>query len=167
MYYQGKNIDKREILKIKSKSLAAEIRIIRHEELALMGGNLRGRLRRQARCKRGAQPTITAQGRQILQRLGQRSRENSALREELYQHRQGLSVMARDTHIAYQLVRGWSYGQIEPTAKSEPNWPAINEMILKYGSSELRELAQKAKAQGWGGARDLWRRSNEQQSKAA
>lgn len=88
----GKIIDRREMLKIKLKSLAAETRIIRHQEKKTRG----------------------------------------ALREELYRHRiDVVRKVARDTHIAYGLIRGRTLEQIEPQSYSSPDWNAINKMIEK------------------------------------
>ena len=44
---------------------------------------------------------------------------------------------ARDTHVAYGLIRGKTIDQIEPTRHTEPNWKAIQKMVTQYGSSRL------------------------------
>lgn len=102
MYDQnGKIHDRREMLKIKLKSLAAEAKIIRKEERKTRG----------------------------------------TLREELYRHRiDVVRVVARDTHIAYGIIRGKTIDQMEPTRKSEPNWDAIEKMVKKYGPKEVPQL---------------------------
>lgn len=93
----GKLIDRREMLRIKLKSLAAEARIIRKEE----------------------------------------QRTHGALRQELYLHRIGIvRQAARDTHIAYGLIKGRTLDQIEPKRHSEPNWDNIEKMLKKYGPKE-------------------------------
>lgn len=87
-------LDRRELLKIKVKSLAEEARIIRKEERKTHG----------------------------------------VLRHEMWDHRtKYLRAIARDTHIAYGLIRGRTLDQIEPKRYSEPNWDAIDKMIKKYG----------------------------------
>lgn len=87
-------IDRREMLRVKLKSLAEETRIIRKEE----------------------------------------RRTNGALRQELYLHRiNEVRSAARSTHIAYGLIKGKTLEQMEHTSNSDPDWPAINKMITKYG----------------------------------
>ena len=99
----GKIIDRREMLKVKLKSLAAESRIIRKEERKAKG----------------------------------------SLREELYRHRiDVVRKVTRDTLIAYGLIRGRTIEQMEPNRKSEPDWDAINKMIMKYGPVSSAEKAK-------------------------
>lgn len=91
---EGKVQDRREMLRVKLKSLAEEARIIRKEE----------------------------------------QRTSGVLRQELYLHRIGVvRCAARNTHIAYGLIRGRTIEQMEPTRQSEPDWDAINRMVEKYG----------------------------------
>ncbi|ATS92357.1 hypothetical protein DLP05_071 [Stenotrophomonas phage vB_SmaS_DLP_5] len=100
---QTKIIDRREMLKVKLKSLAAEARIIRKEE----------------------------------------SKTHGALRDELHRHRVGIvREVARSTHIAYGIIRGKTLDQIEPNRQTEPNWEAINKMIMKYGPLNTEERAK-------------------------
>lgn len=90
-------IDRREMLRIKLKSLAEEARIIRKEEHRSWG----------------------------------------QLRNELHLHRVGIvRKTARDTHIAYGLLKGRTIEQIEHGAKTEPDWDAINKMLKKYGPKD-------------------------------
>lgn len=106
MYKNDVLIDRREMLRVKLKSLAEEARIIRHEE-------------------RRAGATY--------------------LRNELWQHRVFVvRKAARDTHIAYGLIRGLTIDQIEPKRYSEPNWEAIEKMVKKYGPKEMREFKKAA-----------------------
>jgi len=85
-------------LKIKLKSLAAESRIIRKEEL-----KNKGKWSHQA--------------------------------NDLHYHRvHYLRPITRATHIAYGLLRGMEYLQIEPTSKSQPNWDKVKAMITKYSN---------------------------------
>lgn len=85
------------MLKIKLKSLAAEAKIIRREEL---------------RCR--------------------------PWQAELWHHRiQVVRKVSRDTHVAYAIVRG---KPIPERDNSRPlDWKAVNSMVLKYGSKELRD----------------------------
>lgn len=106
MYDQNKNIvDRREMLRVKLKSLAEEARIIRREEQRTFG----------------------------------------ALREELHRHRvDKVRKVARDTHVAYGLIRGKAIDQIEPGRKSDPDWEAVEKMVKKYGSQQAVVLRQAA-----------------------
>lgn len=102
-----KIIDRREMLRVKLKSLAAEARIIRREEL----------------------------------------RTHGALREELHRHRVDIvRKVARDTHVAYGLIRGRTYEQIEPKTNpdSAPDWDAVNKMVAKYGPKPAPAMAKAA-----------------------
>ncbi|QIN95228.1 hypothetical protein DLP3_065 [Stenotrophomonas phage vB_SmaS_DLP_3] len=103
---QTKIIDRREMLKVKLKYLAAEARAIRKEERKTHG----------------------------------------QLREELYRHRIDIvRKVCRDTHIAYGIIRGKTIDQIEPSRKSEPDWKAINKMIMTYGPLNTEERAKLVK----------------------
>ncbi len=108
MYDQNKTIvDRREMLRVKLKSLAAEARIIRREE----------------------------------------QRTHGALREELHRHRVDVvRKAARDTHVAYALIRGRTYEQIESKTHpdSSPDWDTVNKMVKKYGPSRAAPLQQAA-----------------------
>jgi len=94
-------------LKIKLKSLAAEARIIRKEELKNKG-------------------------------------TWSWKAESFHSHRVNqLRPITRATHVAYGLLRGLGYHQIEPTSKSEPDWDKVRKMVVKYSdlSNEKSNLA--------------------------
>jgi len=87
-------IDRREMLRVKLKSLAEEARIIRHEERKSYG----------------------------------------SLRNELHLHRVWqVRRAARETHMAYGLIKGLTVDQIEPKRKSDLNWEAVNKMLKTYG----------------------------------
>lgn len=43
---------------------------------------------------------------------------------------------ARATHIAYGLLRGLGYDQIERTTTSSPNWSRVRSMVKKYSPEE-------------------------------
>jgi hypothetical protein len=90
----GNLIDRRELLKIKIKSLAAEARIIRREAQRVFGD----------------------------------------YRYEMNAHRTGgMRRAARETLIAYGLIRGKTIAQMEPNAKRLYNVDAVQAMIRKYG----------------------------------
>lgn len=59
-------------------------------------------------------------------------------RDELYLHRIGIvRKAARDTHVAYAIIRG---KPIPERDNSRPlDWKAVNSMVLKYGSQQLRD----------------------------
>jgi hypothetical protein len=87
-------VDRREMLKIKLKSLAAEARIIRLQEQRSWG----------------------------------------VLRESMHLHRVfQVRAAARQTHIAYGLIRGYSLARIEPKASRPYNVDAVQKMIKTYG----------------------------------
>lgn len=94
---EGKIIDRREMLRVKVKTLAEEARIIRREE----------------------------------------QRSHGPLRNELREHRAGvLRSAARDAHIAYGLLKGRTYEQMEGNRRpdtKDPNLDAIRKMLARYG----------------------------------
>ena len=93
----GNLIDRREMLKVKVKHLAAEARIIRREE----------------------------------------QKTHGYLRESLHLHRvYTVRKAARSAHIAYALVKGRTYEQLEKNPSTEPDWDDINRMIKTYGPKE-------------------------------
>ena len=98
-------MDRRRMLKVKLKALAAEAQIIRCEE---------------RRCIAGARKGYV---------------DNEALREALYLHRiHVVRREARDTGLAYAFIRGRAYKQIEPKASTPPNWGNVKRMVSKYGN---------------------------------
>jgi hypothetical protein len=110
-------------LKIKLKSLAAEARIIRREEI---------KLRNRARQRR-------AKGKSV---------DVSALLDSLREHRvQAVRRETRLTHLAYGFLRGRSYNAMErnATALKPSDWTRVKTMIQKYGGSEC-DLATWRKA---------------------
>jgi hypothetical protein len=94
-------VDRREMLRVKMKSLTAESRIIRAEERRSCG----------------------------------------QLRNELHLHRVGIvRSTARNTHLAYGLIRGRTLLEMEPTHKKEtldPDWDSILKMLKKYGPKNM------------------------------
>lgn len=111
--YQDKSstviVDRRELLKIKSKTYHFEISTIKLEE------------QRQ---------------RHYLTRLS-RARAFGPLEIEMRQHRLGLRKLARETHIAYGLVKGKPFQRLESFSFTAPNWDSILKMCLKYGNATI------------------------------
>ena len=71
-------------------------------------------------------------------------RTNGALRDELHLHRVlVVRAEARSSHIAYALLRGRKYEQIERSCKTEPNWEAVKRMLSKYGPEGSVALAHR------------------------
>ncbi len=105
------------MLKIKLKSLAAEAKIIRHEE---------------------------------------QKRPQHKLREEMYLHRiHVVRVAARETAIAYGLLRGRTIEQIEKPNSKPYNKASVEKMLVKYGpipesarSSTVEQSPLKGLAEG-------------------
>ena len=59
--------------------------------------------------------------------------------ERLHLHR--INVVrkhARETHLAYAYLKGYSYSEIERTAKTMPDWKSVEKMIIKYGDETQR-----------------------------
>jgi hypothetical protein len=96
--------DRREMLRVKVKSLAEEARIIRREE----------------------------------------QRTHGQLRNELHHHR--VLVVRREAryaNIAYALVKGRTYEQIEGNAKTPPSWESVKRMLKTYGPIGWESLLPK------------------------
>lgn len=59
---------------------------------------------------------------------------HGVLREHLHRHRViQVRDAARNTHLAYGLIRGRAYEQMEPKAFLPPNWKEVRRMIETYG----------------------------------
>lgn len=130
-------VDRRELLKIKVKSLAAEAKIIRHEEKKI--GTVRY-VQVDGRIVKGTE------GREDKYRPSYVRRVRyglNPLAHEMWAHRtKHLREEARLTHIAYGLIRGKSLEKIEGNAKvalTSAQWDRIRAMVRKYGSAELQE----------------------------
>jgi len=110
-------------LKIKSKTLAAEARIIRFEK---------NRQRAKAKLARALHPdqaTIHADAASSLQSHG-------AL---------VVRKAARSTHIAACFLRGTPYKKVEAKLRKgtkKPDWEAVERMVKKYGTDDPRDLMQ-------------------------
>lgn len=102
-------------LKIKTVSLALEGALIHQNE---------SKLKQQIkRCKASNHPDRDT----TLARL-------RADRDSLRIHRKGIvRWAARDAGLAYGFLRGRAYNEIEIKRYSDPDWKAIETMVLKYG----------------------------------
>lgn len=96
-------------LKIKLKSLASEVRIIKSQERKMRGP-------RWGACYQ----------RSLLQR-----HRLDDIRPEI-----------RATHLAYGYLRGRRVDQIEPCAKSVPDWERVYAMVKKYGIFAERDRSK-------------------------
>jgi len=143
---EGVLIDRREMLRVKIKSLAAEAKIIRLEERRTAGRKhmqnkktyhaLMKRAREEAPSeleRRHAIAAIRLQFRAEKAKL--RPRKNpDPLFDQLYAHRiLDVRRESRHAHIAYGLIRGRSLERIETAPKTQPNWVEIERMVKKYG----------------------------------
>lgn len=104
----------RAFLKIKIKSLAAEASIIRKSEIKHRDA-IRNATSRQVPYSRVV--------------------KHDTIRESLYLHRtKDVRSEARSAQLAYGLLRGLSYLQLESSCKVTPSSRRIAELIVKYGN---------------------------------
>ena len=72
---------------------------------------------------------------------GKFSYKSNQRRESIYLHRvMHVRPIIRATHIAYGLIRGLQYHEIENSPKSIPNWNKVKEMIKKYSTNNDDKL---------------------------
>lgn len=144
---EGVLVDRREMLRVKIKSLAAESKMIRLEERRSALGRKHIATRRdyaekmkrvRENCpneleRRHAIAAVRIEFRAARAKLRPR-RDPDPLFQELYQHRV-LDVRreSRHAHIAYGLIRGRSLERIETAPKTPPNWAEIERLVKKYG----------------------------------
>lgn len=165
---EGTIRDRREMLKVKIKSLAAEATIIKREEQRLLDQANPARPAYRNAYKAEMDKTFeqmatipgainddvfnimltegekaAAKAARIAAKLARSKMRRPAsinpLFDELHQHR--IHVVrreARAAHIAYMLIKGWCYADIEPTRGEHnfPDWSAIVRLCQKYGPSE-------------------------------
>lgn len=106
-------MDQQVFLKIKAKSLASEARFIRKEELRMKHKLKDGR-----------------------ERTAEQSGELAWRRESLWKHRTNVvRPEARATQLARGFLRGRTYRDLEPNAKSTPSWVATKRMVERYGQT--------------------------------
>lgn len=124
----GKLVDRRELLKVKLKSLAAEARIIRQMEL-----------QERSRATRIRKGWVKADGSVTPGRV-----PSEQMRHELWLHRIGpLRYEARLTHIAYGLIRGKTLDQIEGKKPKPFDEARVKAMLMKYGPKGAEELLER------------------------
>ena len=125
-------------LKIKLKSLAAEARIIRHEETKW---KLRSRPYRRARdAAYAAYLASTANQMPELPEEAQKLSRHDTIFWKLREHRTfEVRSEARNTVIAYGYLRGLPYAAIEQKSETSPDWNRIAKMIEKYGTKDVLE----------------------------
>lgn len=104
-------------LRIKSKSLSEEQRIIRHEE---------ARLKRLIARKTKSQDFL------------------KATREKIYLHRtKDVRPEARATFISRAFLQGQDYVCLEQIRYTQPDWERVRQMVKKYGRDDPRITLQK------------------------
>ena len=85
--------------------------------------------------------------------IRQEERKNGPYKAELADHRRGIvRRVARDTQVAYGFLRGRAYKEIEPNAKTQPNWKAVQRMVENYfnqGRDETDSKYQRMDLQAW------------------
>lgn len=125
-------------LKIKSKHLAAEAKIIRREE---------AKLKRQIRSNAAyyaedSGNDYTPEQMEKWKRLA-RERKNSLVSMNTHR-RTKVRTVARSTHLAYGFLRGTPYRVMEnEKTRTVPNWNAIEKMITKYSTEDPRVTLQR------------------------
>lgn len=142
---EGVLIDRREMLRVKIKSLALEAKVIRHEERRTAGAKHEATRRiyvekmKKAReisnelQRRHEIAAIRIEFRAAKAKLRPR-RNPDPLYEQLRAHRiYDVRRESRHSHIAYGLIRGRSLERIETAPKTQPNWAEIERLVKKYG----------------------------------
>lgn len=114
-------------LKIKSKHLSAESKIIRQEELKLKKEILRLK-------------SLDSLNSERIKYLKDQIQSISEHRKDP----RGLRGEARATHLAHAFCKGRKYSEVEKNTKTSPNWKRVDSMVKKYSNpSRLKEF------QGW------------------
>ena len=107
-------------LKVKVKTLAAEAKIIRKEELKL------------TYHRRNATEDAHRE-------------EFDMFRNSLVHHRtKTLRTESRSSQVAYGFLNGYSYASIEEKAKSHPDWDSVERMVIKFRDPgiDVRDIQQ-------------------------
>lgn len=108
-------------LKVKYLSLAAESRIIRHQERRLRDRARKAALKNKTDAVSRLQDT----------------------RMSLHQHRlEVVRPVARAAHVACSFLRGREYAEIERVSDTDPNWEAVQNNVKKFGGKEDQERFQ-------------------------
>lgn len=123
-------------LKIKTKHLSSESKIIRKEEL---------KLKKQIRStnKYAKDGEFTEEQMKVFR---QKARDRISQLQNIQTHRVNkLRGEARCTHLAYGFVKGVPYRAMEDkeTTKSEPNWSNVQRMVERYSDEDSRVILQR------------------------
>lgn len=111
-------------LKIKAISLADESRTIRRFE---------NKLKAQARAAAAASLRSDNASAERQEELILRRQKAAMGFKSLHEHRVGpVRKEARATNIARGLIKGLEYKAIERSAHTEPDWAAVDRMVIKY-----------------------------------
>lgn len=120
-------------LKVKIKTLAAESRIIRHQEL---------RFKEKPRLV--PPDASVAEKRLARKRRRNLSDRQRAVRSSLHFHRTiVVRREARASLLAYGFLRGRTYKAMEATCREKPPWKRIEELVKRFGDDDLRDRMQR------------------------
>lgn len=126
--------DRREMLRVKLKSLAAESKIIRQETERLQG------------CKNREVKYTDHRGIERVRRVAYGGRWGSLQQELLIHRRSIVRSEARCTLLAYGFIRGRTLEQMEGKSTCPPNWDKVRAMLKKYGPVGMLEPEQMKQA---------------------
>lgn len=126
-----KNIEQAK-LKIKEKSLAAEQKLIRQEELKHKWA---------MRAARGRQNFKKAQA--LLNRTPFVEVPFETNTYSLWKHRMELRIELRSAHLARCFLRGTPYVCAEPFSYTQPDWNRIQTLITRYSGEDERVVTQR------------------------
>lgn len=135
-------------LKIKIKSLAEEAKMIRREERKQNPGHrARVRARRYLAGKTKACASHETHARKQAEAkkvLRQRSEKAMDAFFGLRHHRTiEVRDESRSSHVAYGFLRGLDYKRVENSAKTEPDWTRVEQLVKKYGEGDVRDRMQR------------------------
>lgn len=164
-------------LKIKIKSLAAEMAWIHHDERKARRSRDSARARRRAldgehlshraiRAAVGPPPPTVIEDRDAVFPVwgfvawdwpgalrGTREQHVAAeahhddVRESLHWHRHGLKAEMRATLIAYAYLRGRPYRRVEPGSRTSPDWDRVERIADRFGGAKRSRTELDAWAQ--------------------
>lgn len=136
-------------LKIKIKSLAEEAKMIRREERKQNPGH-RARVRARRILSGHRNPVmkegmtveqVHARARKILRPANEKAMDSFwGLR---FHRTEEVRDEARSSHVAYGFLRGRPYKTVENSAKTEPDWTRVEQLVKKYGEDDVRDRMQR------------------------
>lgn len=139
-------VDDRVMLKVKSRSLAVEAQIIRHEErrtnYCIRCGKWKRDHIRDWTTPFGNGPNADVSYQRLIceeggkQFKGARPRKYHALHGHRVYH---VRREARATHLARMFLSGRPYTEVESAARTQPDWTKVAKLIAKYASRETLE----------------------------